>query len=94
MKNTALAEAKSVLERDLDEKEMQLNSNKKEQFKSTRKLKTQLSEQEDLNRVLAEQLRNEGEQKAKHLFYLFKYKSADFTLILSIYIPLISIQFQ
>merc|ERR1712029_330784 len=68
MKNTALAEAKSVLERDLDEKEMQLNSNKKEQFKSTRKLKTQLSEQEDLNRELAEQLRNEGEQKAKHLF--------------------------
>ena len=35
-KNSALAEAKSVLERDLDDKELQINTNKKKQHESER----------------------------------------------------------
>ena len=45
-KNVALAETKSALERDLDDKELQINAHKRDQQKSSRKLKTQLSQQE------------------------------------------------
>ena len=41
-----MAETKSALERDLDDKELQINAHKRDQQKSSRKLKTQLSQQE------------------------------------------------
>jgi len=67
-KNVALNEAKSVLERDLDERELQINANHKEQQKSRKKLKTQLSQQEAINNELAQRLREEEEQRAKNIF--------------------------
>ena len=50
-KNVALAETKSALERDLDDKELQINAHKRDQQKSSRKLKTQLSQQEVIFRL-------------------------------------------
>ena len=51
-KNVALAETKSALERDLDDKELQINAHKRDQQKSSRKLKTQLSQQEVIFQLL------------------------------------------
>ena len=41
-----MTETRSALERDLDDKELQINAHKRDQQKSSRKLKTQLSQQE------------------------------------------------
>lgn len=67
-KNVALTEAKSVLERELDERELQINATKKVQAKANRKLKTQLSQQENLNNELAQRLKMEEEHKMKNLY--------------------------
>merc|ERR1712080_243235 len=66
--NVALAEAKSVLERDLDDRELQINANKKEQQKSRKKYQTQLSQQEAINNELALRLKDEEEQRVKNMF--------------------------
>merc|ERR1712029_477946 len=58
-KNKALEETKKELERDLDDKELQINAKKKEQQRSTRRLKTQLSQQEALSSELAQRLQEE-----------------------------------
>jgi len=67
-KNVALAEAKSVLERDLDDRELQINAHQKEQQKTRKKLKTQLSQQEAINNELAQRLEDEKEQRVKNAF--------------------------
>jgi len=68
-KNVALAETKSALERDLDDKELQINAHKRDQQKSSRKLKTQLSQQEAISNELAQKLKSEEENKAKNMFH-------------------------
>merc|ERR1719282_284184 len=65
-KNKALEETKKELERDLDDKELQINAKKKEQQRSTRRLKTQLSQQEALSSELAQRLQEEKEEKKRH----------------------------
>jgi len=66
-KNVALSEARSVLERDLDDRELQINANKKEQQKSRKKYQTQLSQQEAINNELALRLKDEEEQRVKNM---------------------------
>ena len=67
-KNKALEETKKELERDLDDKELQINAKKKEQQRSTRRLKTQLSQQEALSSELAQRLQEEKEEKKDILY--------------------------
>ena len=67
-KNAALEETKKELERELDDKELQINAKKKEQHRSTRRLKTQLSQQEALSSELAQRLQEEKEEKNDILY--------------------------
>ncbi len=67
-KNAALHEAKSVLEKELDDKELEINVKRKQQERSARKLKTQLSQQEALNSELAQRLKDEEDAKMKNLY--------------------------
>lgn len=67
-KNVALTEAKSVLERELDEKELVINEKKKEQLRAARKLKSQLSQQEAINNELTQRLMEEENAKAKSMY--------------------------
>ena len=66
-KNNALNEAKGVLEKELDDKELQINATKKEQVRSNRKLKSQLSQQEALSNELANRLKEEEVAKYKNI---------------------------
>jgi len=68
-KNVALGDTKTALERDLDDKELQINSHKRDQQKSSRKLKTQLSQQEAISSELAQKLKSEEENKVKNMFH-------------------------
>ena len=67
-KNTALEETKKELEKELDDKELQINAKKKEQQRSTRRLKTQLSQQEAITSELAQRLHEEKEEKNEILY--------------------------
>ena len=67
-KNSALAEAKGVLERDLDDKELQINSNKKKQQEAERRLKSQLSKQTEKTNELAHRLKDDQDQKVKNIY--------------------------
>jgi kinesin family protein 23 len=67
-KNTALNEAKSVLEKELDDKELLINNNKKNQKRSARKLQSQLSEQEAINNDLAHKLLEEEAKKDRQMY--------------------------
>ena len=67
-KNTALEDTKKELEKELDEKELQINAKKKEQQRSTRRLKTQLSQQEAITTELAQRLQEEKEEKNEILY--------------------------
>ena len=67
-KNVALEETKEKLERELDQLELQINAKKKEQQRSTRRLKTQLSQQEALTSELAQRLQDEQEDKKDSLY--------------------------
>lgn len=67
-KNAALNDVKSVLEKELDDKERQINVNKEKNLRSNKKLKTQLSHQEAIIREQEERIEAKHSENERHRF--------------------------
>ena len=61
----AFSGVKSALENELDQKELMLNRQKKEQKRTAKKYQTQISQERDVNAELAERLMKEEEEKQR-----------------------------
>ena len=61
----AFNNVKASLETELDQKEMLLNKQKKEQSRATRKYQTQISQERNMNTELAERLKEQEEERQR-----------------------------